>query len=561
MARGYNRAMRFAALLVLAGAWAMAAQFEVSFTAKARATPADGRVIVIVSKEAKGEPRFHVGWDVNTQQIFGTDAVGLVPGEKVRLDESSPGHPLRSLRDLPPGKYTVQAVLNVYETFHRADGYTLKLPADDGEGQRWNESPGNLYSKPAEVEIAAGSTVNIEMTETIPPIEPPKDTKYVRHVRVQSKLLTKFWGRPVFLGAIVLVPEGFDGHPGQRYPVAFHQGHFPDGFYSFRETPPPADMPAGPRRRADAGYRFYQDWTSGRLPKMLIVLTQHATPFYDDSYGVNTANAGPYGDALTQELYPEIEKRFRAIAEPWARVLFGGSTGGWMTLAQQIFYPEYFGGAWGFCPDPVDFHAFQLINVYQDKNAYWDIGPFGKLPRPLGRLPDDHLLTTMEEFSWQEYVLGSRGRSGGQMDAFHATFGPVGKDGYPAKLWDPATGEIDPEVAKYWREHYDLTALLRRDWERLGPRLNGKLHVFMGTKDTFYLDAAAHKMEEFLESTKLPGKGPYYGGTFEYGPDRPHCYAGNIPDGETFEGHYLPVFAAYMKKMAPPGADVTSWAR
>jgi hypothetical protein len=292
---------------------------------------------------------------------------------------------------------------------------------------------------------------------------------------------------------------------------------------------------------------------------MLIVLTQHPTPFYDDSYGVDTANAGPYGDALTQELYPEIEKRFHAIGEPWARILFGGSTGGWMTLAQQIFYPDYFGGAWGFCPDPVDFHAFQLVNVYSDQNAYWDIGPFARLPKLLGRMPDDHVLATMEDFSWQEYVLGTHGRSGGQMDAFHATFGPVGKDGYPAKLWDARTGDIDPEVAKYWREHYDLTAILQRDWERLGPRLNGKLHVFMGTKDTFYLDAAAHKMEAFLESTKLPGKGPYYGGTFEYGPDEPHCYAGKLMPGETFEGHYLPIFADYIRKMAPKGADVESW--
>jgi len=161
-----------------------------------------------------------------------------------------------------------------------------------------------------------------------------------------------------------------------------------------------------------------------------------------------------------------------------------------MALAQQIFYPEYFGGAWGFCPDPVDFHAFQLVNVYTDKNAYFDIGPFQKLPRPVGRLRNDHIFTTLEDFSRQETVLGTRGRSGGQMDAFHATFGPAGPDGYPAQLWNPETGEINPEVARYWREHFDLTATLQRDWERLGPRLVGKLHITMGTKDTFYLDAA-----------------------------------------------------------------------
>lgn len=270
---------------------------------------------------------------------------------------------------------------------------------------------------------------------------------------------------------------------------------------------------------------------------------------------------GPYGDALTKELYPAVEKQFRAIGEPWARVLFGGSTGGWMTLAQQIFYPEYFGGAWGFCPDPVDFHAFQLINVYEEKNAYYDIGPFSRMPKPLGRLPNDHMMTTMEDFSRQEFVLGNRGRSGGQMDAFHAVFGPVGSDGYPAPLWNPQTGEIDSTVAKHWRDNYDLTALLNREWERVGPKLVGKIHVTMGTKDTFYLDAATHRLESFLEDTKLPGKGPYYGGSVKYGDNKPHCWAGDIPEGQTLEMYYLPIFAEHMRKFAPKGADVESWLR
>jgi hypothetical protein len=420
-------------------------------------------------------------------------------------------------------------------------------------------SPGNLISKPRKVEIGADTRVPIEMTEVIPPIDPPKDTKYVRHVEIESKLLTRFWGRPMHIGAIVLVPEGFDSQPNQRYPVLFDQGHFPQGFPGFRESPPSPDLKVGARRRANSAYLFFQDWTSGRLPKTLIVRTRQPTPYYDDSYGVNTANMGPYGDALTQELYPYVEKEFRAIAQPWARAVYGGSTGGWMTLAQQIFYPDYFGGAWGFCPDPVDFHAFQLTDIYKDNNAYFDVGPFLKIPKPLGRLPDDHIIATATEFSRQEGVLGTHGRSGGQMDAFHATFGPVGPDGYPAKLWDPDTGEIHAEVAKYWQEHYDLTAALKRDWPVLGPKLMGKLHITIGTKDTFYLDAAVHLMEDFLERTKLPGQGPYYGGSVEYGNNEPHCYPGKIPQGQTMETHYLPIFAAHMRKMAPKGADIDSW--
>jgi enterochelin esterase-like enzyme len=542
-------------ILAFLAALSLAAEpsFQIRLSPAARSVPVDGRLIVVVSKKPEDEPRFQVSWGLETQQIFGMDVNGWKPGDTVELRGSTMGAPLHTLADLPPATYNVQAVLSMYETFRRADGHVLKLHADHGEGQQWNRSPGNVYSKAQQVEVQAASVTRLELTEVIPAIEPPKDTKYIRHVRIESKLLSEFWGRPVFLSASVLLPRDFDDSK-QRYPVAFHQDHFKSDFRGFRDTPPAASG----RGFEVMAYQFYQDWTSGRLPRMLIVVTDHATPYYDDSYGVNTANAGPYGDALTKELYPAVEKQFRGIGEAWARVLFGGSTGGWMTLAQQIFYPEYFGGAWGFCPDPVDFHAFQQVDVYSDRNAYFDQGPFEWFPKLVGRLRNDRVLATMESFSRQEAVLGARGRSGGQMDAFHATFGPTDAEGYPAKLWDAETGAIDSEVAKYWREHYDLTALLERDWQWLGPKLQGKLHVTMGTKDTFYLDAAAHRMEEFLESTKKPGKGPYYGGSFDFGNNEPHCYPGKIPEGVPYLSHFVRVFADHMKGMAPTGA-VNAW--
>jgi Putative esterase len=513
--------------------------------------PRDGRLILVVSKDTNGEPRMQVVWGITTQQIFGKDVDSWKPGDTVEMTADTPGDPLRTLADLRPGSYNVQAVLNVYETFHRADGHLLKLHADHGEGQQWNESPGNLYSKPQRININESSVVEVRLTETIPAIDSPKDTKYVRHLRIQSGLLTHFWGTPVYLEATVLVPRDFDSS-NQHYPVAFLQTHFGGDFFSFPETPPSDKAPL----REVTGYQFYQDWTSGRLPRMLLVLTAHPTPYYDDSYGVNTANAGPYGDALTKELYPAVEKQFRAIGEPWARVVFGGSTGGWMTLAQQIFYPEYFGGAWGFCPDPVDFHAFLTVNVYEDKNAYYDEGPFQRFPKLGGRLPDDHILFTMESFNRQEAILGTRGRSGGQMDAFHATFGPTDADGYPAKLWNAENGEINPDVAKYWEEHYDLTAYLQRNWDRIGTSLVGKLHITSGTKDTFYLDAAAHRMQDFLESTKLPGKGPYYAGSFDFGIDKPHCYVGDLPQDVPMLTYFTRIFGDYIFKTAPKGADM-----
>ncbi len=535
---------RLLLLFVCGAALEAAPRFEVRFNREARAAAADGRLVLIVAARPQPEPRFQVGWGISTAQIFGIDVEGWQPGSAVLIDAAAAGHPLASLAELKPGTYYVQAVLNVYETVKRADGRVLKLPWDDGEGQQWNRSPGNLLSKPVELRIEAGSTHAVTLDAAIPLLPEPKDTKWVKHVRFQSKLLSEFWGRPVWLGAIVLVPPGFDENPGRRYPVAYQQGHFPRGFRGFVENPPS---------------RFYQEWSSGRLPKFLIVLTQQPTPYYDDSYGVNTANNGPYGDALTKEFYPWLEQQFRAIGQPWSRVLYGGSTGGWMSLAQQIFYPDFFGGVWSFCPDPVDFHAFQQVDVYADSNAHYDEGPFARVPKLVGRLPDGRVMATNEGFTRQELVLGTNGRSGGQLDAFHSVFGPAGPAGYPAKLWDPVTGAIDKAVAKYWTENYDLTAMLKRSWESVGPRLVGKIHITMGSKDTFFLETAVKRLEEFLESTKLPAKGPYYGGSVVFGADKPHYWAGDIPRGMNIEEYYLPVFAEHLRRMAPQGEDTRSW--
>jgi len=224
------------------------------------------------------------------------------------------------------------------------------------------------------LDLSSSVPVRISLTQRIPPIEPPADTKYVKHLKFKSEILSKWWGHDMYLGAVVVLPEGFDEHPNAHYPVVYNQGHFPRTF-SLGEP----GAPSGRGGQAGAsGSPFYQDWVSGKLGRFIIVLMQHPTPFYDDSYAVNSANNGPYGDALTQELMPLVEKRFRAIAEPWARTLYGGSTGGWESLAWQIFYPDMFNGTWTFCPDPVDFRYFQMVNIYQDNNAFY---PTADVPR------------------------------------------------------------------------------------------------------------------------------------------------------------------------------------
>ena len=552
----------FAAALVLAatvGAHGQPAarglRFEIVVPEGVQSQPLDGRVLLIVAKTNDSPPMNQVGRGLASQPLFGIDVEGLAPGQPAVIDGTTRGWPLESVGQIPPGDYWVQAVMNVYTTFHRADGHTIKAHMDQWEGQHWNRSPGNLYSEPQKVRLDPSSSapVRISLTQKIAPIEPPADTKYVKHVKFRSEILSTWWGHDMYLGAVVVLPDGFDEHPGAHYPVVYNQGHFPRTF----NLGEPGSSSGRGGRTGPEGSPFYQDWVSGKLGRFIIVLMQHPTPFYDDSYAVNSANNGPYGDALTKELMPLVEKRFRAIAEPWARTIYGGSTGGWESLAWQIFYPDMFNGTWTFCPDPVDFRYFQMVNIYEDRNAFYPNSPWKTEPvRPWQRSVDDQVMMSQKDASHLEQVLGTRGRSGDQMDIFFDVFGPVGDDGYPKLLYDKWTGAIDPSVAAYWKEHYDLRHILERDWKTLGPKLVGKLHLYVGEMDSSYLEEAAFLLQKFLESTK----DPYYAGSFDIGERAPHCYAG-APEfpGQRAEQRVLPQMLQRILKTAPPGADVTSW--
>jgi hypothetical protein len=517
-------------------------RFEISFPESVQKEPLDGRIMLLFSRDFKNEPRFTaVNWR-SPQPFFGVDVEGLKPGAPAVIDGQTLGFPLDSIKDIPVGEYNVQAVLNIYTTFHRSDGHVLKMHLDQWEGQQWNTSPGNLYSRPEKLKIdpAVGGVVRISLDKRIPPIPTPEDTRYVKHIKIKSEKVSRFWGTDMYVGALVLLPEGFDSHPEARYPVAYLQSHFTPNLRYFVETPDNS---------------FFKEWTAPSFPRFLLVIPQDPNPFYDDSYAVNSANVGPYGDALTQELMPYVEQKFRAIGEPWARTLFGGSTGGWRAFALQVIYADMFNGAWIFCPDPVDFHYFQLVNIYQDENAYYPNGAWKKEPsRPFMRGIDDQVIATLKQASIFELVLGTKGRSGQQLDIFRAVFGPVGTDGYPRPLFDPSTGKIDKEVAAYWREHYDLSHIIQRDWAILGPRLNGKLHIYIGDTDTFYLEEATMRLEEFLRSAKNPA----FEGTIEYGKRAPHCWTGCDPGGNPTI-YYLPAMAEHIRKTAPPGADLTTW--
>ncbi|HLJ29633.1 MAG TPA: alpha/beta hydrolase-fold protein [Candidatus Angelobacter sp.] len=514
--------------MVLAAAFTSAAhaqggsipRFEIKLPASHNG-PATGRVFVIIAKAEDPEPRLQVGsWRSHTE-FLGKDVVQLQPGETTSIDALTIGYPFKSVRELPAGDYYVQAVLNVYTRFSRADGHIIWAHNDQWEGQQFNRSPGNLYSLAQHLHLdpVSGYDVRLELGNTIPPTPLPSDTQYVKHIKMQSKLLTQFWGQPIYLGATVLLPQGYEAHPEAHYPVLYEQGHFglqpPLGF----STDPARDSPQLQQRLQltgyITGYDLYKQWIAADFPRMIVVTFQHPTVYFDDSYAVNSANNGPYGDAIMTELIPYLEEHFRMIRQPYARMLSGGSTGGWESLALQVFHPDFFGGTWTFFPDPVDFTRYQMVDIYADNNAFVAPGYDAPVPeRAMQRTDEGQVLVTMREMSQLEEVLGSHGRSAQQFEAWEAVYGPVGADGYPKPLWDKLTGRIDPQVANYMRDHgYDLRYYLEQNWPKIGSQLAGKLHLYCGDMDNFYLNLAVYRLEDFLKKTNNPA----YGGSFEYG--------------------------------------------
>ncbi len=517
--------------------------FQISFASDVRDQPATGRVFVIVSRDSDPEPRFQV--DVLGPPFWGKDVSDVAPGQTMVVG-SGPGvvgYPLDSPVELPEGDYTVQAFLNVYTTFTRSDGSVVQLHMPCGDGGYFLDSPGNLYGTPVQLHLAPDSgTVELTLDKVIPPAEPvpeggtcqqgnPADSEHVKHLKIQSDLLTAFWGTPMFLGADVLLPDGFDASSGTRYPVIYLQGHYPtENPFGFVE---------------DGSNAFSTWWLSGRAPKVIVVQLRHENPYFDDSYAVNSANLGPYGDAIVTELIPALQHRFRMAPKPWARTLTGASTGGWEALAQQVYDPSFYGGTWPLCPDPVDFRFHQLVNIYRDQNAYAGVNDWETVPRPSARTVAGDTIWTMEQENHWEMALGSHGRSQlGQWDIWQAVYGPQGDDGYPAPIWDKATGEIDHAVARRWHEK-DIRWYLARHWSSIGPKLVGKIHIWVGDDDTFFLNNAVELLQRFLEGTERPAADA----EFHYGHNEPHCW------GPT-DVQLVRMMAEAMAQAAPPGADL-----
>jgi hypothetical protein len=541
--------------------------FTITFPKSIHAAPVTGRAFLILSKDSSPDPRFQIHPFDRGLPIFGRDVNALAPGEPVIIDAAVPGYPLKSLDNLPPGDYYAQAILNVYTEFHRADGHVIWAHMDQGEGQQFATSPGNLYSIPQKFHVDArtGGRHALVLTKIIPPSPLPPDTKWVKQIKIQSKLLTAFWGRPIYLGATVLLPAGYDAHSDVHYPVIYQQDHFglrpPLGFSESTSPDPPEVREALKKYNIETGMEFSSTWTGPGFPRMIAVIFQHPTPYFDDSYAVNSANNGPYGDAILTELIPYLEEHFRIISKPYARVLTGGSTGGWESIALQIYHPEFFGGTWTLYPDPVDFRHYGAVDIYADTNAFVFTRTAGIILEPgtewhhperyIMRAVDGQPVLSIRDYSRWEDVLGSHGRSTDQLEAWESVFGPVGDDGYPKPLWDKRTGHIDHDVAMYMRDHgFDLRYYLAQHWPTIGPQLVDKIHVDVGDMDNFYLNLAVYDLQSFLDSTSSPRAGA----VFRYGrPKKGHGWQ------HTTTADIVREMGDFVTAHAPAGENSMQW--
>jgi hypothetical protein len=431
--------------------------------------PVTGRILVFFSPTEDPEPRFGgplsalepvVAIDVVD---FGRDDVAVIDVANWSRPEalSFPG----PLRRLPPGRYFVQALVDTSRTV-----------------RDFNQATGNLYSDVEEHDIHPMESGTIRLTARhVIEEEKPQDTEWVELAELRSEMLSVFHGWEVTHRAGVILPPGYHDNPDAEYPVAF--------------------VIPGFTGRHTLAWRWIEGpqgalWRSGEWPMPMIrVVLDPDLPLGHHKFA-NSANMGPVGDALVQEFIPYLEQRYRMAGEPHGRFVTGHSSGGWSSLWLQVAYPDFFGGTWSTAPDPVDFRAFQIVNAYGDRNAYWDGHGY---PRPSMRQDNDIVLTIREE-NYYEYVLGQ----GGQWGTWFAVFGPRGADGQPVLPWHPLTGEIDHDVVETWRP-YDIRMKLEENWADLGPRLQNKLHIVMGAEDNFYLELAMEMLKAFLDRQEHGG--------------------------------------------------------
>jgi len=421
--------------------------------------------------------------------VLARDVRDLGTGSVASIDRSAQTFAIPSLDDLQPGDYYIQALLHSNSDLKSLD------------------APGTEYSEVQRVHLDPGhaTTVRLDLTKIVPPERLPPDDEYVKYVRIQSDLLTAFHRRPIYLRAAVILPRDYGTEPNRRYPLRVHIGGYGTRFTAVQRLMAP-------------GSEFRRMWLAAETPRMIYLQLDGDGPF-GDPYQINSDNNGPYGDAITRELIPFVEQTFRAVGTPYARMLDGQSTGGWVSLALKVFYPDYFNAVWSSCPDGVDLRGFQLINIYTDDNAYVDDRG---VDRPSKRDLNGNVEFTIRRECQMENVIGlgdSWTMSGQQWGAWNAVYGPRGADGRPVPLWDPKTGKIDKTIVPHWKK-YDLRLVLEENWKILGPKVRGKIHISVGESDNYFLNSAVHMLDDFFKRANPPADA-----RIAFGPGRGHCWS------------------------------------
>ncbi len=448
----------------------------------------NGRIFLFVSTSQMNQPRINT-WPDKSNKIYATNIEDWNSNTVFTFDETTEltKSVNISLGELPVGSYTVQVLWD-----------------QDRQESRIN-APGNLYSESVRINLEANQQMELELTLKFK-IEPQHlaEHQLLKEVDYKSPLLSDFWSKEMRVKAAVLLPSSFYNEPDRKYPVRYNIAGY-GGRYTRAN------------RFVQWDKSFLDWWQSNEAPQIINVFLDGEGPF-GDNYQINSDNSGPYGTALIEELIPLIETQFRGIGTPESRFLDGCSTGGWVSLALQLFYPDFFGGCFSYSPDPVDFENFQLINIYRDENAF--INEHGFL-RPLIREISGEPVVSQKDFIQFENVLGwndTYTTSGGQFSAFTALYSPKGEDGLPKPLFDPETGEIDREVAEHWRK-YDLKNYVETNWETLGLKIQGKIWVWMGDMDEFYLNPALRAFDEMLQKTDNPKSDA----SIHFAPMKGHC--------------------------------------
>jgi hypothetical protein len=448
-------------LLASSSVWAAEPEgirFEVKFSpAVAPKAPITGRLVLAIAPTGQ-RPSF-TSVDPPARPVLGIDVKNATADSVLTLDAKSMSFPADALKQLPAGTYDLQASLMV-----NADLFGPQMP-------------NNYFAQSRQVKLDPKATTPVKLVlETVFSESKPPETATFKYHLIESPLLSKFHGRPQSLRVGVCLPKDFKADGAESYGLVIWIGGFGQRASSARGLTPDS--------------RFVQIMVDGAGP-------------FGDPYSVNSANNGPHGDALIQEVLPFLAKTYRAGLEPKSRFLTGTSTGGWVSMALQVFYPDQFNGCWSQAPDGLDFRAFQLINIYRDDNAY--VNRYG-FERPAKRTLQGDVEYTVRHECQLERVLGfgDRWELGGQQWAsWNAVYGPRGADGKPVPLWDGATGKINPAVAKEW-EKYDLAKILNRDWKTLGPKLTDKLNIWVGESDDYFLNNGVHYLKEILDRKSEP---------------------------------------------------------